>query len=226
MTELEKRIGYTFQQKKLLTTALSHSSHINEMKTKGQQSNERLEFLGDSVLSLITSNYLFKTMTKLPEGKLTKIRAAVVCERSLCVFAREIGLGEALIMGRGEESSGGRDRDSILADAFEALLAAIYLDGGMEAAEHFLMPFIVKGIEEVLAGRNFKDYKTKLQEIVQKNHQETLDYLLLSESGPDHNKVFEVEVLLNSNAIGTGRGRSKKEAEQMAAKKALELMGE
>lgn len=226
MTQLEETIGYEFKQPLLLSTALSHSSHINEMKTKGLQSNERLEFLGDSVLSLITSRYLYQTMKSLPEGKLTKIRAAVVCERSLCIFARKIGLGEALVMGKGEEASGGRDRDSILADAFEALLAAIYLDGGMERAEHFLMPFITEGIEEVLAGRNFKDYKTKLQEIVQKNHQETLDYVLISESGPDHDKRFEVQVLLNSNAIGKGIGRSKKDAEQEAAKAALALMGE
>lgn len=223
---LEETIKYTFQNKKLLQIALSHSSYINEEKLKSYQSNERLEFLGDSVLSLITSEYIFKELGKLPEGKLTKIRASVVCERSLCEFSRAISLGEHLMLGKGEEHGGGRERDSILADGFEALLAAIYLDGGMEAAKAFALPFLIPGIEAACEGRLFKDYKTNLQEIVQKNHQETLDYRVASESGPDHSKLFEVEVLLNTNVIGCGRGKSKKEAEQMAAKTALSLMGE
>lgn len=223
---LEERIGYTFQNRKYLKIALSHSSYINEEKLAGYQSNERLEFLGDSVLSLVTSEYLYKEYRKLPEGKLTKIRASVVCERSLCEFSRAIGLGEELLLGRGEEHTNGRDRDSILADAFEALLAAIYLDGGMECARTFALRFLVPQIKAACEGKLFKDYKTTLQEIVQKNHEETLSYRLCGEEGPDHAKRFSVEVLLNSNVIGEGHGRSKKEAEQMAAKAALRLMGE
>lgn len=223
---LEERIGYTFKNRKQLRIALSHSSYINEEKLSGYQSNERLEFLGDSVLSLITSEYLYKEYTKLPEGKLTKIRASVVCERSLCEFSRAIDLGEELMLGKGEENSNGRDRDSILADAFEALLAAIYLDGGMEQARNFALRFLVPSIKAACEGKLFKDYKTSLQEIVQKNHEETLQYQLVRESGPDHAKIFEVNVLLNTNVIGNGRGKSKKEAEQMAAKAALKLMGE
>ena len=222
--ELEKVIGYTFSNPKYLTIALSHTSYVNEVK-RGLVSNERQEFLGDAVLSIVVSDYLFKHYSHLPEGELTKLRASLVCEKSLCEFAHMIGLGQYLMLGRGEEQMGGRERPSILADAFEALIAAIYLDGGMEHAKKFILGFVKKQVEK---GKKvfFKDYKTALQEIIQQNREEQLTYVLVGESGPDHDKHFSVEVHLNSNVIGKGEGRSKKDAEQMAAKEALELMGE
>ncbi len=223
ITLLEKRIGYQFQEQELIHEALSHSSYANEKK-KLRRSNERLEFLGDSVLSVVVSQYLFERYPELPEGELTKIRAALVCERSLHRFALRIGLGDFLLLGKGEEHTGGRERPSILADAFEAVIAAIYLDGGLEAARTHILHFIPERIPES-SSVLFGDYKTALQEIIQKNPEEKVEYVLISESGPDHNKSFMVEVCLNSNVIGKGQGKSKKEAEQMAAKEALELMG-
>ena len=220
---LEERIGYTFQAKKYLDIALTHSSYANEVK-KNLSSNERQEFLGDAVLSIIVSEYLFNTF-HLAEGDLTNLRAAMVCEKSLCEFAEEIQLGDYLKLGRGEEMMGGRTRPSILADAFEALLAAVYLDGGIEPARKFVLGFVV----DLLENKNqfaFNDYKTMLQEIIQKNPEEKLSYMLVEESGPDHNKKFVVEVHLNSNVIGKGSGGSKKSAEQAAAKEALKLMGQ
>lgn len=219
---LEKSIGYSFQDKKLLNTALTHSSYANEIK-KGCKSNERLEFLGDAVLSIVVSDYLFNRF-HMAEGDLSKLRAALVCEKSLCKLAAGIGLGDYLLLGKGEEQMGGRSRSSILADAFEALIAAIYQDGGLEAARGFILPFITEALDND-RDLSFKDYKTLLQEIVQKNPQELLTYVLVEESGPDHDKQFHVEVHLNSNVIGRGIGRSKKNAEQLAAKEALELMG-
>lgn len=219
---LEKSISYSFQNKKYLDIALTHSSYANEMK-KNLSSNERQEFLGDAVLSIIVSDYLFHTF-HLAEGDLTKLRAAIVCEKSLCEFSEAIHLGNYLNLGRGEEMMGGRTRPSILADAFEALLAAIYLDGGIEPARKFVLGFVV----DVIENKNqfaFNDYKTMLQEITQKNPEEKLSYVLVEESGPDHNKKFVVEVHLNSNVIGKGAGGSKKNAEQAAAKEALKLMG-
>lgn len=221
--DLEKRIGYTFQNKQYLQTAITHSSYANEMKEPTPY-NERQEFLGDAVLSIVVSDYLFKN-SSLAEGDLTKLRAALVCEKSLCGFAAKIDLGSAILLGKGEEMMGGRTRPSILADAFEALIAAIYLDGGMKAAREFVLPFVMDTLESESRIR-FHDYKTALQEIVQKNPEEKLTYVLVEESGPDHNKRFEVEVHLNSNVIGHGVGKSKKNAEQMAAKEALELMGQ
>lgn len=221
--DLEKRIGYTFQNKQYLQTAITHSSYANEMKEPTLY-NERQEFLGDAVLSIVVSDYLFKN-SSLAEGDLTKLRAALVCEKSLCGFAAKIDLGSAILLGKGEEMMGGRTRPSILADAFEALIAAIYLDGGMKAAREFVLPFVMDTLESESKIR-FHDYKTALQEIVQKNPEEKLTYVLVEESGPDHNKRFEVEVHLNSNVIGHGVGKSKKNAEQMAAKEALELMGQ
>ena len=200
-----------------------HSSYANEVRGDSR-SNERLEFLGDSVLSIIVSDHLFNRYPQMPEGELTKLRASLVCEKSLCVFARELGLGQNLLLGKGEDKSGGRERDSILADAFEAVLAAIYIDGGMDVAKKHVLRFILPELEHRDDGC-FKDYKTVLQEIIQRNPEESVSYILKSESGPDHNKVFEVEVHLNSNVIGTGKGKNKKQAEQMAAKQALELMG-
>ena len=220
--EFEEIIGYRFKNKELLEQALSHSSYANEKKRHGG-SNERLEFLGDSVLSIVVSDYLYKNIN-VPEGDLTKMRASLVCEKSLFVFAKEIHLGEFILLGKGEENTGGRERPSILSDAFEAVIAAIYLDGGIEpAAKHILrfMPEDIKRTKKPV----LSDFKTLLQEVVQKNPEEKVEYVLIGEEGPDHNKRFVVEVCLNSQVIGKGKGRSKKEAEQLAAKEALELMG-
>lgn len=221
--EFEKNLRYTFKNRHLLIEALSHSSYANEKK-RGRRSNERLEFLGDSVLSIVVSQYLFKHFTHLPEGELTKIRASLVCEKSLFEFAKKISLGEYIFLGKGEENTGGRERPSILADAFEAVIAAVYLDGGIDAATEYILRFIPEDIESIRSSA-FNDYKTVLQEIIQKNPEEKVEYHLAGQSGPDHNKAFKVQVCLNSNVIGTGTGKSKKEAEQMAAKEALELMG-
>lgn len=221
--EFEQLIGYIFQNKELIHEALSHSSYANEKK-KQRQSNERLEFLGDSVLSIVVSQYLFEHFRELPEGELTKIRAALVCEKSLHRFALQIRLGDFLLLGKGEAHTGGRQRPSILADAFEAVIAAIYLDGGLEAARRHILHFIP---DNLLERRSFLfgDFKTALQEVIQKNPEEKVEYKLVDETGPDHSKTFVVEVFLNSNVIGKGTGKSKKEAEQMAAKEALTLMG-
>lgn len=223
MTELEESIKYQFKNKKLLTEALSHSSYANENK-RSRRSNERLEFLGDSVLSIVVSQYLFEHFSHLPEGELTKIRASLVCEKSLHVFAQRINLGKHLLLGRGEENSGGRERASILADAFEALIAAIFLDGGLEAARTHILRFIPEDLD-AQKSTAFNDYKTILQEVIQQNPEEKVEYVIADQTGPDHNKAFTVNVCLNSNVIGVGVGRSKKEAEQMAAKEALKLMG-
>ena len=220
MTELEEKIGYEFKDKQLLTHALTHSSYANE-RHLSYGSNERLEFLGDSVLGVITAEYFYNNFN-LPEGELTKLRAATVCEESLFNFAKELNLGENLLLGKGEIRTHGAERPSILSDAFESVIAAIYLDGGMEEAKKFVLHFISKA---VITKPSFHDYKTALQEIIQKNHDEHITYILVGESGPDHDKSFEVEVHLNSNVIGHGKGRSKKIAEQEAAKRALELMG-
>ncbi|MEE1055114.1 MAG: ribonuclease III, partial [Acutalibacteraceae bacterium] len=176
------------------------------------------------VLSIIVSNYLFNQFPNMPEGELTKLRASLVCEKSLCAFSRELELGKFLQLGKGEDKGGGRERDSILADAFEAVLAAIYLDGGMEIARKHVMNFVLRELKHT-DDEVFKDYKTALQEIIQRNPEESVSYILTDEFGPDHDKQFTVEVHLNSNIIGTGKGKSKKQAEQMAAKQALHLMG-
>ena len=223
LEEFQGKIRYYFNDKELLIEALSHSSYANE-KRKGRNSNERLEFLGDSVLSIVVSQYLFEHFTHLPEGELTKIRASLVCEKSLYEFAKQIDLGDHILLGKGEENTGGRERVSILADAFEAVIAAVFLDGGLEAARRHILKFIPKDIDD-RKPVSFSDHKTILQEIIQKNPEEKVEYKLVGQSGPDHNKAFKVQVRLNSNVIGTGIGRSKKEAEQMAAKEALELMG-
>lgn len=224
MQELENKLRYTFKNKSLLLNALSHSSYANEVRN-GITSNERLEFLGDSVLSIIVSDYLYYHYSDKPEGELTKLRASLVCEKTLCSFSRELELGKYLRLGKGEDKGGGRERVSILADAFEAVLAAIYLDGGMENARKHVLRFVLKELENEHIGV-FKDYKTALQEIIQRNPEESVSYVLTDEFGPDHDKQFTVEVHLNSNTIGKGMGKSKKQAEQMAAKQALHLMGE
>lgn len=221
IAQLEEKIGYRFQNQSLVEVALTHSSFANEVK-RHIPYNERLEFLGDAVLSIIVSDYLFHKF-HLPEGELTKLRASLVCEKTLALFAGQISLGEYLRLGRGEEITGGRKRPSICSDAFEALIAAIYLDGGIEPARTFVLPFVTDMLKEHTTP--FKDYKTLLQEIIQQNPEERLHYALVEESGPDHDKRFMVEVHLNSNVIGVGEGRSKKTAEQQAARKALELMG-
>ncbi|HBB72264.1 MAG TPA: ribonuclease III [Ruminococcus sp.] len=222
ISKLEEAIGYTFKDKKLINQALSHSSYANEKKRPGG-SNERLEFLGDSVLSIVVSEYLY-THLNVPEGDLTKMRASLVCEKSLHIFAQQIHLGDYLMLGKGEENTGGRERPSILADAFEAVIAAVYLDGGMEAARKHILRFMPSDIE-TRRTPVFRDFKTVLQEVVQMNPEEKVEYVLIGEEGPDHNKRFVVEVCLNDQVIGKGKGRSKKEAEQLAAKEALELMG-
>ena len=216
-------IGYTFKNEKLLKCAFTHISYANE---RGVESNQRLEFLGDSVLSFVVAEKLYSLYPKADEGALTEMRAALVCEKSLAAFAREIELGKFLFLGKGEQQNGGRERPSILADAFEALLAAIYLDGGMEVARNHVMRFVKDEIKNHTVEEAFHDYKTQLQEIIQKNPGEELSYILVAEEGPDHDKNFTVEVRLNSNVIGQGSGHSKKQAEQSAAKKALELMGQ
>ena len=215
--ELEEKLHYHFKNRDLLITALTHSSYANEAKVPTKY-NERLEFLGDSVLSLVVANYLFRHSTR-PEGELSRMRASLVSEEALFQFAKEIDLGAYLRLGRGEELGGGRERPSVVSDAFEAVIAALYLDGGMEAARSFILPFITEGktAEE--------DYKTKLQEVIQQNPEDKLSYAVTGESGPAHDKRFEVTVLLNGSAMAAGEGRSKKAAEQQAAKEALRLMG-
>ena len=221
---LEENLGYHFKNIQFLEVGVTHSSYANEARGHIEY-NERQEFLGDAVLSIIVSDYIFENYTELPEGELTKLRASLVCEKSLCEFSTELHMGEFLRLGHGEELMGGRERPSILADAFEAVLAAIYLDGGIEPATEFVLKFVKRALAHV-ENVPFKDYKTLLQEIIQKNPEERLNYDLVGESGPDHDKRFEVNVMLNSNIIGHGIGKSKKSAEQLAAKEALELMGE
>lgn len=223
--EFEKKLNYTFKDKNLLLNALTHSSYANETRERKLSSNERLEFLGDAVLGVIVADYLYFHRSNLPEGELTRLRARMVCEHSLYEFATSIELGKFLRLGRGEVNSRGRERPSILADAFEAVVASIYIDGGLEAARAFVTGFADQFFSNHVTN-GVKDYKTTLQEIVQKNHGERLEYALVEERGPDHDKKFVVEVHLNSNIIGTGVGGSKKEAEQMAAKEALSLMGQ
>ena len=217
---LERVLGHTFQNRALLETALTHTSFANEAR-HGTKHNERLEFLGDSVLSIVVAEYLF-THSSLPEGDLTRMRASLVCEAALFGFAQKIDLGRWLRLGHGEELGGGRTRPSVVSDAFEAVIAALYLDGGIEAARAFILPFVTSALTKQSAE---EDYKTKLQEIVQQNPSERLHYVVASQTGPDHDKHFVVEVHLNSNCIGSGEGHSKKQAEQAAAKEALALMG-
>ena len=224
MKEFEKLIDYNFDNRKLLQQALTHSSYANEHRGRNIKHNERLEFLGDAVLSIVVADYIYANCPDLPEGELTKLRSALVCEKALYKFGKMIKLGSFLYFSKGEKNGGGADRPSIVADAFEAVIAAIYLDGGMEPAKKHILRFVVPEINNQNQ-KPFKDYKTTLQEIVQKNPGEKIEYILTSESGPDHNKHFVFEVHLNSNVIGKGGGRSKKEAEQNAAREALELMG-
>lgn len=222
LNSLEKEIGYVFKKRSLLKQAVTHRSYANENRGSGPF-NERLEFLGDAVLSLISADFLYKKFPSMAEGDLTKLRSSLVCTASLSEYARRIKLGDYLLLGKGELATGGNERDSNLENAFEALIAAVYLDGGIDKARKFVLRFLDDSVETHHI--SFKDYKTKLQEIVQESHEETLNYVITKESGPDHDKRYEVEVHLNSNVIGKGKGRSKKQAEQEAAKQALQLMG-
>ncbi len=217
MSPLEAQIYYTFKDKNLLETALIHSSFLNENRNKSKDCYERLEFLGDSVLGLLTAEMLYNTFPGLPEGELTRRRAMLVCEQSLAAAAASIDLGQHMKLGKGEENSGGRYRPSILADVLEALVGAIYLDGGMEAARHFAIVFVFTAVSQVAV----TDYKTALQEKVQATNASQLSYRLIEESGPDHAKRFTVEVLFDQTPMGQGTGSSKKEAEQLAAQTAL-----
>lgn len=219
MKTLEEKIGYTFRDRSLLENALTHSSYANEHREKGMPSNERLEFLGDSILGLVVADHLYRNRPDLPEGDLTRIRAALVCEGSLVEVAKGLDLGSYLKLGRGEESGGGRKRPSIQADAVEAMLAAVYLDGGIGQARKLIHDLILNQEREKIA--NGRDFKTTLQELVQRESGQVLSYRLTGESGPDHAKVFQMDVLLNGTSIGSGQGRSKKEAEQAAAKAAV-----
>ena len=224
METLEERLGYTFQNKALLKGAMYHSSYANEHRGSDIQSNERLEFLGDAVLGLVVGEHLFRTHPDAPEGDLTRMRAALVCEESLHEVAQSLGLGQYLKLGRGEESGGGRRRPSILADATESVFAAVYLDGGMEAARSLIHRVLLDENREEAVERRRKDYKTVLQEMVQRKSNQVLRYELVGSAGPDHAKVFSACVKLNGQVIGLGTGHSKKEAEQAAARTALEQM--
>ena len=215
--DFQNTIGYNFQSEGLLRQALTHSSYANEKHMKKLSDNERLEFLGDAVLELVSSDFLYKNYQKLPEGELTKLRASIVCEPTLALCAKELHLGEYLLLGKGEDQTGGRERKSILSDALEAVIGAIYLDGGFANAKEFVLKYIMTDIEHK---QLFYDSKTILQEVVQGEH-ESLQYVMTEESGPDHNKSFTVEARVGSRVLGEGTGRTKKAAEQEAAYRAL-----
>ena len=218
LKELQQKIGYHFRDSKLLLSALMHSSYTNEKHLPKHQCNERLEFLGDAVLELISSEFLFFSNRKVPEGELTKMRASMVCEPALAFCAREIDLGEFLLLGKGEETTGGRYRDSVISDALEALIGAIYLDGGFASSKEFIKRFVLNDLENK---KLFFDSKTILQETVQANFREAITYHLVQEEGPDHNKRFYVEVFIGEECYGSGVGRTKKAAEQDAAYHAI-----
>ena len=227
MQELEKKLNYTFRDPALLSEALCHSSYANEHRSAHLNSNERLEFLGDSVLGFVTAEFLFVQHPDLPEGDLTRIRAVLVCEQSLYEVAKKLDLGRYLKLGRGEEAGGGRQRTSILADATEAVFAAVYLDGGIVAASALIHRLLLDAEREEAVEERRRDYKTALQELVQRQADQVLTYRMVGEEGPDHAKTFVAEVLLNGEPLGRGSGHSKKEAEQAAARSALEsLSGE
>lgn len=221
METLEKRLGYTFRDPALLRAALYHSSYANEHRGTGIESNERLEFLGDAVLGFVTAEHLYKKHPDLPEGDLTRLRAALVCEESLHEVAQALELGSYLQLGKGEEQGGGRKRPSILADATESVFAAVYLDGGIDSARDLIHRVLLDKEREELVEERRRDYKTELQELVQRRNDQQLRYELVGSSGPDHAKEFTFRVLLNGREVGNGMGRSKKEAEQAAARSAL-----
>ncbi len=220
--ELEAAIGYRFHNISYLQNALAHSSYANERWHNSLMSNERLEFLGDSILGMIVADHLYRNFPNRPEGELTRMRADMVCERALAQVACQIGLGGHILLGKGEEQGGGRSRDSILADGVESIIAACYLDGGMMAAKQFVERFVLSDVP--VTKLHNTDYKTALQELVQQKKNQTLVYMLVGESGPDHDKQFCVELSLNGEVIGRGTGTSKKRAEQEAAKAAIEAL--
>ena len=218
LKELEKKIGYKFPRFDLLCQAMRHSSYANEKHMEKNECNERLEFLGDAVLELVSSEFLFFENKKMPEGELTRTRASIVCEPSLAFCARELNLGSYLLLGKGEENTGGRYRESLTSDALEALIGAIYLDGGFASAKEFIHRFVLNDLEHK---KLFFDSKTILQEIVQGNFNEPIEYTLLKEEGPDHNKSFFISVSIGNEVYGNGKGRTKKAAEQEAAYQAI-----
>lgn len=222
MLELEEKIGYEFKNKDLLSNALTHSSYANENRENGVFSNERLEYLGDAVLELISARYIYDMKPAMPEGKMTRLRSELVCEQSLYAVAKELSLGKYLRMGKGEDKNGGRERPSILADATEAVLAAMYLDGGFAVADEFIRRMLLNPAS--IKDKSTEDYKTELQELVQRTQGSRISYEQVDESGPDHNKVFTFCVKLNGSEIGRGKGRTKKEAEQAAAREALKKL--
>ncbi len=218
LKELQKNIGYEFKQELLLRQALTHSSYAHEKSLKDLMDNERLEFLGDAVLEVVSSEFLFKNHPEMNEGQMTKLRASLVCEQSLAACARQLELGKFLLLGNGEDLTGGRERDSILSDAWEAVIGAMYLDGGFTSAKDFILKYVLTDIEHK---KLFYDSKTMLQEVVQNQYKQTLHYALLSEEGPDHNKVFTVQAYMDNTPLMTGKGRTKKAAEQNAAYQSL-----
>ena len=218
LNELQQNIGYQFKQEALLRQALTHSSYAHEKNLKELMDNERLEFLGDAVLEVVSSEFLFKNHPEMNEGQMTKLRASLVCEQSLAACARELELGKFLLLGNGEDLTGGRERDSILSDAWEALIGAMYLDGGFTSAKEFILKYVLTDIEHK---KLFYDSKTMLQELIQNKYKQSLHYALLSEDGPDHNKVFTVQAYMDETPLLTGKGRTKKAAEQSAAYQSL-----
>lgn len=222
--ELEKKIEYTFKDKNNIILALTHSSYANEYKNQKLISNERLEFLGDTVLNMIISEEIYTKYNDLSEGEMTKFRSNVICETSLARCAKNINIGEYLLLGKGEENTGGRHRISILSDSVEALIGALYLDAGLDRAKVFVLEQMGEMIEESIKGIIFMDYKTQLQEILQKGNEQKIVYEIIDEKGPDHNKVFISQVNIDGKAAGTGKGKTKKEAEQIAAKKTIEFL--
>ena len=231
LAELEVKIGYKFKNIEHLKTALTHSSYSNELKLKGKivECNERIEFLGDSVLSIIAADYLYNKYPDFPEGELTRRRAVIVCRDALSSYAKSFDLGDFLFLGNGEEKNNARERKSLLENTFEALMGAIYLDGApdrMQFIARLMRPFFERELDAWEKGKIVKDYKSELQQIIQQSGVDTLSYVMTGSSGPDHEKIFEVEAHLNSNIIGKGTGKTKREAEQNAAKEALALFGE
>lgn len=221
LKELENRIGYGFQDKSLLKCALTHSSFVNEQKINKNDNYERLEFLGDAVLELVSSDFLYREHPKVPEGELTKLRASMVCEPALAFCARDLELEQFILLGKGEENTGGRGRDSITSDVMEAVIGAIYLDGGMEPAKAFIYRFVLSDLEDK---RLFYDSKSNLQELIQGTLKKDFHYVLLEESGPEHDKTFVSEIIMENECLGRGSGKTKKAAEQQAAYRALLLL--
>ncbi|MCI7060649.1 MAG: ribonuclease III [Lachnospiraceae bacterium] len=221
MDEFEEETGYKFQNKELLKIALTHSSYSNEKRMDKTQCNERLEFLGDAVLELVSSEFIFRNHPDMPEGEMTKTRASYVCEPTLALCAKDIHLGDYLRLGKGEERTGGRERDSVLSDALEATIGAVYMDGGFEPARQYIQEHILRDIDNK---KLFYDSKTFLQEIVQSHEGNTLEYQLIGESGPDHHKEYQAAVFVNGRQISTGTGQTKKKAEQSAAYEAILIL--